>query len=138
MRRVRGWRRNEAVTELRDRLDHFTSEELAQDGDVLVETVLIHVRVRPDRSHQFPFRHDMVGRVHQNDERLENLRRDRQGSAVLEQTPFGRNELERTETAAGRSVHGRNQESVSFFSSFCERQFPELRWWIAIIDRQRP
>jgi hypothetical protein len=100
-------RRDEAVPDARHRLDERLAggpfpEQLPQDGDVVIEIVLLDRRVRPNGLQQLFLGDQPSGIFDQHPQRVEHLQAQWDGLAVAQQATLGNLEPKRPESVSLR------------------------------------
>ncbi len=73
------------------------TQSLSQHRDVMIQVALFHKRVWPELLDQIVFLQYAPAVLHQHDQRVESLRRERNGLAIAQQLALGRYEPERIE-----------------------------------------
>jgi hypothetical protein len=110
---------DEAVAAPRHRDDEAVlvaplAEGLAQHRDVLRQVVLLDRRVGPDRAHQLVLLDHAPAVLDQDEQRVEDLRRERDGLVPAPEETFARVNAEGVELEKGVRLFGHKAPSESF------------------------
>jgi len=115
-RRVALQPRREAVAFPRDGCDRLRAECLAQGADLHLEVVLLHHQPRPGDLEQLVLGDQPVAAFYQRHQHIERPRPERYRSAVGQQLPRGRDQLEPAELVWGVQVRPRETASQGWDS----------------------